>query len=84
MPLNGTQSLAAAVPNNPRAPDARQIPTLALSVEEACRSLGVSWDFWRANVEADVRVVRCGRRKLVAVSELQAWLDRNAEAVNER
>ena len=56
-------------------------PTLALSVEQACQALGVSWDTWRAHVEPDVRLVRLGRRKLIPVSELQAWLDRHAESV---
>ncbi len=53
-------------------------PTLALSVEQACEALGVSWDTWRAHIEPDVRLVR---RKLIPVSELQAWLDRHAESV---
>lgn len=56
-------------------------PILALGVEQACDALGVSWDTWRAYIEPDVRIVRIGRRKLVPVSELQAWLDRHAESV---
>ena len=56
-------------------------PALALSVEQACEALGVSWDTWRAHIEPDVRLVRLGRRKLIPVSELQAWLDRHAESV---
>jgi excisionase family DNA binding protein len=56
-------------------------PALALSVEQACAALGVSWDFWREHVEADIRIVRIGRRKLIAVSELQRWLDENGETV---
>ncbi len=56
-------------------------PTLTLSVEQACEALGVSWDTWRAHIEPDVRLVRLGRRKLIPVSELQAWLDRHAESV---
>jgi hypothetical protein len=88
MPPTGSQSLVDAVPNDPRAPivdaRARQVPVLGLSVEEACGSLGVSWDFWRANVEPDVRIVRVGRRKIVPVSALQEWLDKRAEAVSER
>jgi hypothetical protein len=53
-------------------------PTLALSVEQACEALGVSWDTWRAHIEPDVRLVRL---ELIPVSELQAWLDRHAESV---
>ena len=59
----------------------RSAPALALSVEQACEALGVSWDIWRAHIEPDVRLVRVGRRKLIPVSELQAWLDRHAESL---
>lgn len=52
---------------------------LALSVSEACEALGCGWDFWRQHVEPELRVVRRGRRKMVAVSELQDWLDRSGE-----
>lgn len=55
------------------------LPRLSLSVAEACATLGVGWDFWREHVEPELRVVRVGRRKLVAVAELVAWLDRHAE-----
>jgi hypothetical protein len=58
-----------------------QVPRLALSVEEACRALGVSWDFWREHVAPGVRIVRAGRRKLVPVAALERWLDDNAETV---
>lgn len=54
-------------------------PRLALSIAEACDALGVSWDFWAEHVAPDVRIVRRGRRKLVPVAELEAWLDREAE-----
>ena len=59
----------------------RSAPALALSVEQACEALGVSWDTWRAHIEPEVPLVRLGRRKLIPVSELQAWLDRHAESV---
>lgn len=55
------------------------VPRLALSVEEACGALGVSWDFWKEHIAPEVRIVRAGRRQLVAVSELQRWLDANSE-----
>jgi excisionase family DNA binding protein len=56
-------------------------PALALTVEQACASLGVSWDTWKAHIEPDIRVVRLGRRKLIAVTELQRWLDTNGESM---
>ena len=52
---------------------------LALSVAEACEALGVSWDFWSEYIAPEVRIVRRGRRKLVAVRELERWLERNGE-----
>jgi hypothetical protein len=57
------------------------VPRLALDVTEACEALGVSWGFFREHVAPEVRVVRRGRRKLVPVAELQAWLDANAARV---
>jgi hypothetical protein len=56
-------------------------PALALNVEQACAALGVSWDTFKAQIEPSLRVVRLGRRKLIAVRELERWLDQNAEAV---
>jgi hypothetical protein len=56
-------------------------PALALTIEQACAALSVSWDVWRARVEPDVRIVRLGQRKLVPVRELEKWLDDHAEAV---
>jgi hypothetical protein len=55
------------------------MPRLALSVEEACQALGVSWDFWQEHIAHDVRIVRRGRKKLVPVVELERWLRENAE-----
>jgi len=55
------------------------VPRLALSVEEACEALGVSWRFWHEEIEPEVRIVRRGRRKLVAVAALEAWLQANGE-----
>jgi len=64
--------------------DVAAVPRLALTIEEACAALGCGWDFWRAHVEPELRVVRRGRKKLVAVAELQRWLDESGEKVLER
>ena len=56
-------------------------PALALSVEQACAALGVSWDTWSEHIAHDVRIVRIGRRKLIAVAELERWLAEHGEAV---
>lgn len=52
---------------------------LALNVAEACGALGVSHDFWAEHIAPDVRIVRRGRRKLIAVAELERWLAESAE-----
>jgi hypothetical protein len=56
-------------------------PALGLTVEKACAALGIGYDFWRDHVEHEIRIVRRGKRKIVPVSELQKWLDKNAEAI---
>jgi len=56
-------------------------PALALTVEQACAALSVSWKTWDAHIAPDVRIVRVGRRKLIAVTELQRWLDDRGETV---
>jgi excisionase family DNA binding protein len=61
----------------------RSIPTLALTFAEAAAALGVSDDFFREHVAGDLRVVRRGRKKLVAVRELERWLDQSAAKVFE-
>jgi hypothetical protein len=60
---------------------AAPVPRLALSIEEACAALGVGEDFWREHVAPEVRVVRRGRRKLVAITALEEWLAQHGERV---
>jgi hypothetical protein len=59
------------------------VPRLALRVEEAAASLGISPDAYAEHVAPYVRVVRRGRLKLVAVAELERFLAEHAEAVFE-
>jgi hypothetical protein len=56
-----------------------ELPKLALSIEEACKALGITWDLWNVHVAHEVRIVRLGRRRLVPVAELQRWLGEHAE-----
>jgi hypothetical protein len=58
--------------------DAAPVPRLALKREEAAQALGMSLDSFERHVQPHVRLVRRGKLRLVPVSELQAWLDRNA------
>lgn len=53
-------------------------PRLALSPDEAAALLGVSRDYFDDHVIAELRVVRRGRRILIARGELERWLDRAA------
>jgi hypothetical protein len=55
------------------------IPRLALSVGEACESLGCGWDFWSAHIAPEVRIVRVGAKKMVPVVEIERWLADHAE-----
>ena len=56
-------------------------PAIALSIENACAALDVSWDFWREHIEPQVRVIRVGRLKRVAVRELERWASEHGERV---
>lgn len=60
------------------------VPRLALSPDEAAAALGVSRDFLDEHVMPELRVVRRGRRRLVPVRELEAWLDRAAARTLDR
>jgi excisionase family DNA binding protein len=54
------------------------VPRLALSPSEAAEALGVSRDYLDEHIGPELRWIRRGRRKLVAVAELQRWLDESA------
>jgi excisionase family DNA binding protein len=53
-------------------------PRLAVSPDEAAAVLGVSRDYFDEHVIDELRIVRRGRRILVALAELERWLDRAA------
>lgn len=54
------------------------VPRLALSPDEAAKALGVSRTFLDEHISAELKWVRRGRRKLVAVSEVERWLGASA------
>jgi hypothetical protein len=58
------------------APENAQPLRVALSPDEAAAALGVSRDYLDEHVADELRWVRGGRRKFVAVRELERWLDR--------
>jgi hypothetical protein len=53
-------------------------PRLALRVTEAAAALGVSVDYFTTRIAPDLRIVRDGRTKLVPVTEITRWLEKNA------
>ena len=57
------------------------VPRLALTVAEASASLGVSDDFFREHVAPELRIVRAGRKRLIAVKELERWLSTSASRI---
>ena len=59
-------------------------PRLALSPDEAAALLGVSRDYFDEHVIDELRVVRRGRRILVALAELERWLDQSATRATPR
>jgi hypothetical protein len=60
------------------------IPRVTLTRAEAAASLGMSTDSFERHVQRDLRIIRCGRLRLVAVTELQRWADEKGQHVLER
>ncbi|MEZ5102766.1 MAG: helix-turn-helix domain-containing protein [Thermoleophilia bacterium] len=54
----------------------RTLPRLSVSPDEAAEMLGVSRDYLDEHVVPELKVVRRGRRVLIALRELERWLDR--------
>ena len=61
----------------------REVPRVALRLEEAAQALGVGSDFFRREVKPEVQVVRRGRCVLVPVEELRRWAKDNAALTTE-
>ncbi len=47
---------------------------VALSVEECCQALGCSRHYFAEHIAAEIPTVRRGRKRLVSVAALEAWL----------
>jgi predicted DNA-binding transcriptional regulator AlpA len=54
------------------------VPRLALRREEARAAIGVSPDHFDAHIRHELRAVRRGRVVVYPVSEIEAWLEKNA------
>lgn len=78
-PPDGTRSAAGrAALTTTSAGGQRTLPRLSVSPGEAAEILGVSRDYLDEHVIGELRVVRRGRRILIALAELERWLDRAA------
>jgi hypothetical protein len=68
---SATQDLSSA-------PSASDFPRLCLTKREAAQSLAASVDFFEAHVLPEIRVIRIGRKVIVPVVELEAWVQKRA------
>lgn len=63
----------------PRLVDISSLPgRLALTPDQAAEALGVSRDFLDEHVIQELRIVRRGRRRIIPIASLIAWLENNA------
>ena len=53
--------------------DTAPIPRLALTLDEAAASLGISRDSLERYVQPHLHIIRLGKLRLVAASELEDW-----------
>ena len=67
-----------------RSDEASSLPRLALTPAEAAKALGCSRDFFDKHIGPELRWVRRGRLKFVAIAEIEDWLRRNAALTLER
>jgi hypothetical protein len=56
----------------------RSFPRLALKPSEGAQALGCSRDFFDEHVGPELRWIKRGRLKFVAIAELEDWLRRSA------
>jgi hypothetical protein len=52
-------------------------PRLALTKREAAAALGMSVDSFERHVQPELRIVRRGKLRLFALSEIERWLREN-------
>ena len=55
------------------------VPRVALTIEEAALAIGMSKRSFERHVLPDLRVVRLGRIRLIAISELERWANATGE-----
>jgi hypothetical protein len=55
------------------------VPRVALTRREAAAALGISLDSFERHVRPDLRLVKRGNLRLVAVTELERWAEQHSE-----
>jgi hypothetical protein len=68
-------------PANSTSARPRPVPRIALTRREAAESIGVGLTTFKQQVQPQLRMVRRGKVRLIPVTELERWLEENAEAV---
>jgi excisionase family DNA binding protein len=59
---------------------AHQIPTLSMSVEDAAKIVGYSRSgVYELIASGDLKAFKLGRRRLILMTELKAWIERAAK-----
>src|SRR4051794_19172176 len=63
----------------PKPPEQVEIPAVALAVsrKQAAALLSISADHFERHILPDLRVIQAGRRQLIPVRELEAWVQTN-------
>jgi hypothetical protein len=59
-------------------PAVRSGGRLALTRVECARALGISIDSFERHVQPELRLIRRGKLRLVAVRELERWIEENS------
>jgi len=74
---DGAPSPVEPPPPMPAAPRTVEVPAVAFTVSraDAAALLSISVDTFERHVLPDLRVVQVGRRQLVPVGELAAWIE---------
>ncbi len=60
------------------------VPRVALSRQEAARSLGMSLDSFERHVQPELKLIRRGKLRLIPLVELERWAIENAEGFGRR
>ena len=54
----------------------QDVPRIGLTIEEAAAAVGMSHSHFKKHVLPNLKVVRSGAVRVIAVKELERWIDR--------